>query len=123
VISRDWLAAIEGLAKGSARGDEEFATSHRDAAKLAVPEDVRDGLPTFAAGATHLGEHRPERVRASDVIRSASEEPDAVVTQRHHEAALLVVKFGMPKELEAAAVGVQRGGRRILVTHVQVVYL
>ena len=98
VISRDWLAAIEGLAKGNARGGEEFATPRRNAAELAVPEDVRYSLPALAAGATHLGEHRAKRVRASDVIRSTSEEPNAVVTQRHHKAALLVVKFGMPQE-------------------------
>ena len=105
------------------RRGEEFATPHRNAAELAVPEDVRYGLPTLAARAPHLIEHRAERVRTSGVIRSTSEEPDAVVTQRHHEAALLVVEFGMPQELEAAAVGVQRGGRRVLGAHVQVMHL
>ena len=123
VVPRYWLAAVEGLAKGNARGGEEFAAPRRNAAELAIPEDVRYGLPTLAARATHLSEHRAERVRTRGVIRSASEEPDAIVAQRHHEAALLVVEFGMPQELEAAAVGVQRGGRRVLSAHVQVVYL
>jgi hypothetical protein len=123
MIPGDRLAAVECLAESNARRNEELASPRRDAAQLAIPDDVRDSLPALATRAAHLGEHRAERVRAGGIVRSTAEKPDAVVAQRHHQAALLVIEFGVPKELEAAAVGVQRGGRRVPGTHVQVMHL
>ena len=104
MIPGDRLAAVECLAESNARRSEELASPRRDAAQLAIPDDVRDSLPALATRAAHLGEHRAERVWAGGIVRSAAEKPDAVVAQRHHEAALLVIEFGVPKELKAAAV-------------------
>ena len=57
VVPRNRLTAIKGLAEGDARRSKELTSPSCDAAELAIPEDVRDGLPALAARATHLSEH------------------------------------------------------------------
>jgi hypothetical protein len=74
-------------------------------------------LTAFAAWASALIKDRANRVWPGVSKYATAQESSAIVSNRHHHGALLVVELCQPEKLDAARLRVHRGRCSVLRAH------
>ena len=119
VVAGDGFASIERNAQSGTSRGEECRAPCENAGKVALPEYMLNRLPPLATRAAQFGKYRAKRMWTGISEDAAAQEPNTIVSDRHHDGALLVVKLGDPQKFEMSWTRKHRRGRGVLLLPTQ----